>query len=219
MRLRLLLGAAVACALTAVATPALAFDPDCHGIALTDAHNDQYLVSPDLATLPTAGLVGHGTPEIDVWDAYLTGSVWYEQFNIRTGGMYSSPNVAFRIRYDDPNVAGAQWELVAYFPTAPNALVADNDVDVNVYHYPAGGGSPDQTLTTTASRFPNDVQVEFYVPYGAFWPATFTNLTVTAEQYEANVFTPGPDGDLPPAIRRDEATTASWTNPWANTGC
>jgi hypothetical protein len=213
MRLRLLLGAAVACALTAAATPALAFDPDCHGIALTDAHGDQYLVAPGATTLVQP------TPEIDVWDAYLTGSVWYEQFNVRTGGMYSSPNVAYRIRYDDPNVAGAQWELVAYFSTAPNALNADNDVDVNVYHYPAGGGAPDQTITTTARRFPHDVQVEFYVPYGAFWPATFTNLTVTAEQYEANVFTPGPDGDLPPAIRRDVATTASWTNAYANTGC
>ena len=207
MRLRLLMGAAVACALSAVATPAVAFVPDCHGIALSDAHGDQYVVDP---SLPQAV---RPTPEIDVWDAYLTGSQWFEQFNVSTGGMFSSPNIAYRVRFDDEDVPGAQWELVAYFPDAPNALNANNYVSVNVYHYPAGGGAPDQTLTTTARRFPHDVEVTFYTPASDFWPATFTNLTVTAEQYEANVFTPGPDGDLPPAIRQDKGYAASWTNP------
>lgn len=194
MRLRTLLAATAGLlALTGTAY-AVSPVPDCHGLLLDDADNDQYILTP------TTGLVARPSIALDIDDVFLTGSSGAEKVNLRVNDLNSSPSIQYSFRWDDPVNFGYSWELTANFANTSGPGT------YSLWHLDPSG-SWISVVNTTGQSFtgPQGV-VQWDKPAGITWPATFTGVAVRAEQYESPLLT-----DV--AIRVDTASQLSWTQP------
>ena len=191
------IAAATAAGLVLLGAPAHADVPDCHGIAVSDAAGDQYIVTPN------TGLLLRPTTAIDITGAYLTGSAGAEKLNIRVADLSSSPNTEYTFRWNDSTQFGAWWRLEASCLTASGANGAGS------YRLVHGNASSTVTFSTTGRTFPGAngvVQIDLRWDLTA-WPTTLNDIQVHAGQYEFNtVLEAG-------TLREDTAAAASWTQP------
>lgn len=166
--------AAVAAGILLMGSPAFAVTPvtDCHGLAVSDATGDQYIL------VPATGLVVKPTVAIDITGAFLEGSAGSETLNIRVADLTSSPNTVYTFRWDDNAQFGAWWELRAGFLTGSGAAGA------GTYTLTHSNGSSSTIWGTTGRTFTgaNGV-IQFDQPSAhTTWPSTFSGLSVRAEQ-------------------------------------
>lgn len=194
MSARLRITLAAAAGVLALATPAFAVPPatDCHGYTLTDPAGDQYLVT-------SANTLVRPTTAIDITGAFLLGSGAAQTVNIQVSNLTASPNTSYTFTWDDPVNFGAYYELNADYAIDPAG-------SYTLWHYASPGGSF-SLVGTTGTTFPgvNGV-IQIALPSGTTFPATLTNVKVTAVQYEFNFLT-----DV--ALRQDTAGTSFWTQP------
>jgi hypothetical protein len=206
MRLRLVLAAGAG--VLALATPAMATVPttDCHGVAFTDASNDQYLGSPN-------NTVVRPTVALDIRRVFFTGSGATQRVNIEVGELASWNNTEYRFSWNDDVNFPYSWELIGQFlgtngtaDVSTQAILEHKDINgstvslsghasVTVYHGAAGQpGVISFGLPDSADFGP-----------GGF-PSTVTGMHAEAVQYESNVLT-----DV--AVRQDSASGADWSQP------
>jgi hypothetical protein len=206
MRLRLVLAAGAG--VLALATPAMATVPatDCHGVAFTDASNDQYLVT-------SANTLVRPTVALDIRRVYFTGSGATQRVNIEVGELASWNNTEYRFSWNDDVNFPYSWELIGQFlgtngtaDVTTQAILQHNDINgswvslsghASVTAYHGAAGQPG----VISFGLPDAAD---YGPGG--FPSTVTGMHAEAVQYESNVLT-----DI--ALRQDTATGADWSQP------
>jgi hypothetical protein len=208
MRLRLVLAAgAGVLALVAPAAHATVPATDCHGVAFTDASNDQYLGS-------SANTVVRPTVALDIRRVFFTGSGATQRVNIEVGELASWNNTEYRFSWNDDVNFTYSWQFVGQFlgangtaDVSTQAILQHNDINgswvslsghasVTAYHGAAGQPGVISFGLPDASD---------YGPGG--FPSTVSGMHAEAVQYESNVVT-----DV--AVRQDTATAGtSWSQP------
>jgi hypothetical protein len=207
MRLRLVLAAGAG--VLALATPAMATVPatDCHGVAFTDASNDQQIL------MPAVNAIAQPTKAIDIRRVYFTGSGADERVNIEVGELTSWNNTEYSFTWNDDVSFPYSWQFVGSF------LGTNGTADVStlgsLFHKDINGSTVSQnghvpvTAYHGASGQPGVISFGFppaideYGPGG--FPSTVTGMKVEAVQYESNALTIG--------LRTDSASGADWSQP------
>jgi hypothetical protein len=204
MRLRLPLLVAAGVAALALPASAVVPAPDCHGIAFTDASNDQILVSNVVPVRPTQA--------IDIRRVYLTGSGSTQKVNIEVGQLSAWNNTEYSFSWLDDVNFPYSWELVGTF-LGTNGT-SDAQTQALLYHRDINGSAVAFSGHATVRAFhgavvngvegPGVIQFELPQDWGPLgFPATITGMKAGAVQYESNAVTTI-------ALRED---TAAYNNP------
>jgi hypothetical protein len=190
---------AAAFGVLALAGPAFAATPvpDCHGLLLDDADDDQFIGT-------SANFVVRPPVAIDIDDVFLTGASGAEKVNLRVADLTATQkNIQYSFRWDDPANFGYSYELTASF-LGPNGIASGGTYSLWRLD-PSGSWISLTNASGTGFTGPQGV-VRWDKPASVTWPATFTGVQVRAEQYETNAVTEV-------ALRADTAAATSWAQP------